>query len=76
MTYQVDIAEAQRRFLDLIQAAEHGEEVIITRDQQPLIQLVSLHQLSNRPQFGSARGLITIADDFDAPLDDFREYMP
>lgn len=39
MTYQVDIIEAQRRFLDLIQAAENGEEVIITRDQQPLIRL-------------------------------------
>jgi prevent-host-death family protein len=76
MTYQVDIAEAQRRLLDLIQAAEQGEEVIITRDQQPLIQLVPLHQQMNRPQFGSARGLITIAEDFDAPLDDFREYMP
>jgi antitoxin (DNA-binding transcriptional repressor) of toxin-antitoxin stability system len=37
MTYHVDITEAQQRFLDLIQAAEHGEEVIITRDQQPLI---------------------------------------
>ena len=76
MTYQVDIAEAQRRFLDLVQAAEHGEEVIITREHQPLIQLVPLHQQMHRPQFGSARGLITMADDFDAPLDDFREYMP
>jgi hypothetical protein len=25
--------------------------------------------------FGSARGLFRIADDFDAPLDEFREYM-
>jgi prevent-host-death family protein len=47
MTYQVDIAEAQHRLLDLIQAAEQGEEVIITRDQQPLIRLVPLHQLMN-----------------------------
>jgi prevent-host-death family protein len=76
MTYKVDITEASRRLLDLIEAAEHGEEVIITRNQQPLIQLVPLHQPTNRPQFGSARGLITMSDDFDAPLDDFREYMP
>jgi prevent-host-death family protein len=76
MTYRVDIAEAQRRLLDLIQAAERGEEVIITRDQQPLIQLVPLQHPMNRPEFGSARGLITIADDFDALLDDFLEYMP
>jgi hypothetical protein len=28
-----------------------------------------------RPKAGSAKGLITIADDFDEPLDDFSEYM-
>lgn len=76
MAYQVDITEALHRLLDLIQAAEQGEEVIITRNQRPLVQLVPLHQPDNRPQFGSARGLITMADDFDAPIDDFREYMP
>ena len=28
-----------------------------------------------RPQFGSARGLIKISDDFDEPLEDFIDYM-
>ncbi len=28
-----------------------------------------------RPQFGSARGLIKMSDDFDEPLEDFIEYM-
>ena len=56
MTHHVDITEAPRRLLDLIQAVEHGEEVIITRNQQPLVQLVPLPQPANRPQFGSARG--------------------
>ncbi|MEA2604346.1 MAG: hypothetical protein QOF89_5338 [Acidobacteriota bacterium] len=35
-------------------------------------------QSSTRPRqrtFGSAKGLIRIADDFDEPLEDFREYM-
>jgi hypothetical protein len=27
------------------------------------------------PRFGSARGKYTLSDDFDAPLDDFKEYM-
>jgi hypothetical protein len=27
------------------------------------------------PQFGSAKGKITMSEDFDAPLDDFKEYM-
>jgi len=26
-------------------------------------------------QFGSAKGLIQISEDFDAPLEDFKEYM-
>lgn len=29
-----------------------------------------------RPQFGNARGQITMSDDFDEPLDDFADYMP
>jgi hypothetical protein len=29
-----------------------------------------------RPQFGNARGQVEISDDFDAPLEDFAEYMP
>ena len=28
-----------------------------------------------KPQFGSARGLITIGPDFDEPLEDFKPYM-
>ena len=28
-----------------------------------------------KPKFGSAKGKYTIADDFDAPLDDLKDYM-
>ena len=29
----------------------------------------------NVPKFGSAKGFYQMADDFDEPLDDFKEYM-
>lgn len=29
-----------------------------------------------RPQFGNARGQVTMSDDFDEPLDDFAGYAP
>jgi Protein of unknown function (DUF2281) len=29
-----------------------------------------------RPKFGNAKGLIEMSDDFDEPLDDFKEYAP
>lgn len=75
MTLQVDISEAQRRFFEIIQAAERGESVIITKDTHPIAQVNPAKELVNRPTFGSARGLIVIGDDFDEPLEDFREYM-
>ena len=31
--------------------------------------------LQKQPVFGSAKGRFRIADDFNAPLDDFNEYM-
>lgn len=74
MTIHIDIMEAQQRFLELIQAAERGESVIITKDAHPVVQLLATTREKAKPLFGSAQGLLTIAPDFDAPLDDFREY--
>ncbi|HEY0735614.1 MAG TPA: type II toxin-antitoxin system prevent-host-death family antitoxin [Herpetosiphonaceae bacterium] len=70
----VTLDEAQARLVDLVDAAISGETVVITKDGQQ-IQLVPVLQQSQRPQFGSARGQIWMADDFDAPLFDFDEYM-
>ncbi len=41
-----------------------------------MVQVVPVEPPKRRPQFGSARGLVVMADDFDAPLADFNEYMP
>ncbi|HEY0604402.1 MAG TPA: hypothetical protein VGD58_15885 [Herpetosiphonaceae bacterium] len=70
----VTLDEAQTRLVDLVEAAISGETVVITKDGQH-IQLVPMPPQSRRPQFGSARGQIWMADDFDAPLPDFDEYM-
>lgn len=40
-----------------------------------LIQKSEMQKKENHPQFGSAKGKIKMAPDFDAPLDDFKEYM-
>lgn len=76
MTIEIDITEAHHRFLELIQAVERGEAVIITKHHQPVVQIIALQPPIHRPTFGSARGLMTIMPDFDVPLDDFRDYMP
>ena len=72
--HQVNVEEAKKRLTDLIDAAVDGEEIVITKDAQCGVKLVPVYPTKARPQFGSAKGLITISDDFDAPLEDFEEY--
>ena len=74
--YQVDLEEAKERLTDLIRNALDGEEVIITQDDRPVVKLVPMTEGKPRRRSGSARGLIKMADDFDAPLEDFHEYAP
>lgn len=76
MTYRVKLDEAKVRLPDLVEAAVRGEEVIILKDDHPVVQLVPLKPPKRHPQFGSAKGLVMMAEDFDAPLEDFGEYMP
>jgi len=71
--HTIDINEARTRLPELIRDAAGGVEVVITQSDGTAVRLVPVGRLG-RPRFGSARGMFTIADDFDAPLDDFAAY--
>lgn len=70
---QVDIEEAGTRLEDLVEQASRGEDIVITKNDLPLARLCSARSKRQR-QFGSIKGEIWMSDDFDEPLDDFREY--
>ena len=72
--HQVSIEEAKTTLPDLIEAAVGGDEVRIVKDDQHIVKLVPVSGTKPMPQFGSAKGLIEMAEDFDAPLEDFDEY--
>lgn len=72
---QVHLEEASAHLAELIEAAVRGEVVLITTDTQQVIRLVPVTVTKPKRRFGSAKGLIHMSDDFDAPLEDFREYM-
>ncbi len=75
-TLQVNIHEAKTQLSKLIQAALNGKQVIIARGNKPVVRLEVLPQARSHRKIGTARGLIlSMADDFEAPLDDFKEYM-
>ena len=73
--YQVSADEAQARLAELIEAALQGATVLIAKDDQHVVQLTPFTRPRHRRQAGSARGQIVMRADFDAPLDDFAEYM-
>jgi antitoxin (DNA-binding transcriptional repressor) of toxin-antitoxin stability system len=75
--HQVTIHEAKTNLSRLIQAALAGEEVIIAKGKQPLVKLVVVPELRQQRRIGGAEGVVLfMADDFNAPLEDFAEYMP
>ncbi|NMG22865.1 type II toxin-antitoxin system Phd/YefM family antitoxin [Brasilonema bromeliae] len=74
---EITLAEASKNLSELIEAAMSGEEVVITKDSQPVVKLTPVTPVKKRrpAKAGSAKGLITISDDFDEPLEDFKDYM-
>ena len=79
---QVTIAEAQQRLPELLSAAQAGETVTIRSDEGQTFTLAVQHHepvlnpdWPGYPYAGSAKGLIEVADDFDEPLTDLKEYM-
>jgi prevent-host-death family protein len=71
-----NIADAKAHFSTLVQRALMGEEVIIAKDNKPVLRLVPLQQPSDQPrQPGSARGKIWMAPDFDDTPEDFTKYL-
>ena len=79
MATTITVDEAQARLKELIHQMAPGEEVILTENQQPVAKLVSEQpppQPKQRPGPGLGRGMILfIAPDFDAPLEEMKEYM-
>ena len=75
-TLQVNIHEAKTQLSKLIQAAVNGKQVIIARGNQPVVRLEVLPEARSDRKIGNARGLIlSMADDFDEPLNDFKGHM-
>ena len=73
---QVTIHQAKTHLSKLIQQALAGEEIIIANRNQPVAKLVALPEALQERRIGGAKNAIKfIADDFDAPLEDFEAYM-
>ena len=58
----------------LIDSVVNGDEIVFTQNDQPVAKLTAIDHVKQQPQFGSAKGLFVMSDDFNEPLEDFDEY--
>jgi antitoxin (DNA-binding transcriptional repressor) of toxin-antitoxin stability system len=77
MPATMTVEEAQAKLKELIDKLIPGEEIIITENRQPVAKLVGERSASPpRPAPGLGKGsILYMAPDFDAPLEEFKEYL-
>ena len=72
----VNLADAQARLQEILAGLNPGEQVIITKDGEPFATLTRSGPAQWPCKAGSAKDkLLWIAPEFDAPLEEFPEYM-
>ncbi|MDA1015589.1 MAG: DUF2281 domain-containing protein [Planctomycetota bacterium] len=74
MSATIGIEEAQVRLKDLIAGLGPGDEIVITDQDHPVARI--LPTTKKQPVLGSCKGMLTIVEDDDEHLEDFKEYMP
>jgi antitoxin (DNA-binding transcriptional repressor) of toxin-antitoxin stability system len=76
MPQTISLTDAQSNLREVIEHLLPGEEVVIVVDGQPVAKLTPAPRTLWPCQPGTAKDTSHwMADDFDAPLEDFREYM-
>jgi antitoxin (DNA-binding transcriptional repressor) of toxin-antitoxin stability system len=73
----VTIEQAQATLPELIGGLTPGQEIIITRGDTPVARIVpEPTEPPKERRLGTLKGTVLyMAPDFDAPLDDFKDYM-
>lgn len=71
----IDLNTDPQQFRELVREAARKGEVVLTHEGEAVAKITPLHpgRAPRRP--GSARGLIHMADDFDAMPEELRDYF-
>jgi antitoxin (DNA-binding transcriptional repressor) of toxin-antitoxin stability system len=74
---KITLDQAQSNLPEIVRSLQPDDEVVITDNERIVARLVPAQEEPPQPRkFGSMRGTVLyLAPDFDAPLEDFREYM-
>jgi antitoxin (DNA-binding transcriptional repressor) of toxin-antitoxin stability system len=77
MSTTLAVEELRMSLSELLDQLQPGDEIILTRHQQPVAKLIGEQpKPPKRPEPGLCKGMITIVADDEEHLKDFVEYMP
>lgn len=65
---EVGIADLVKSVTKLVERAEHGENITITRHGKPVAMLTQPSKVRRNPKLGTGTGLIELLPDWDKPL--------
>jgi prevent-host-death family protein len=66
----VNVHEAKTHLSRLLARTAAGERIVIAKAGRPVARLIPIGTASGNRELGRDRGLVWMADDFDAPLPD------
>jgi prevent-host-death family protein len=66
----IDISEARARFDEVLSSVEEGTEIIIAKDEKPVVRMVPVSSPIKKRKPGLGRGEVWMSEDFDDPLPD------
>ncbi len=75
MATVVNMRDAKISFSRLVKRAAAGEEIIIAIRGKPMAKLTRIVERREKIPWNIYKGKMEMADDFDAPLDEFKDYM-
>ena len=69
-TTTVDINDAQAQWAKLLFLVRQGNQIVITQEQEPVVELTPISRLPQKRIAGLHRGAIRVHDDFNESLPD------
>jgi prevent-host-death family protein len=71
----VNMHEAKSNLSRLVKRANAGEEILIANHGKPIAMLTRIPDQSKKIPWDIFKGKMEMAGDFDAPLDEFKDYL-
>jgi antitoxin (DNA-binding transcriptional repressor) of toxin-antitoxin stability system len=76
MSHPVDLNVAREKLEELVLSLQPGDEILLTQDGQTVARLTLPEKPERKgPVPGLGKGMLTIINDDDSHLEDFKDYM-